>query len=96
MKTPIRIGLGLAFMTGSLVSAQSTPQKPRPLVFGITVYCPLAGQGNLGVGWTQPVDGKYFRCVPTYDENLKLINAEWVQVEKGGATLSFGADAAPR
>ena len=87
MKTTMRLALVLALMTGSLVGAQSTPRPPLPAVFGVTVYCPAAGKGNMGVGWTEAKEGKYFRCLEIFDENFKPTGAAWVQVEKGGSSL---------
>ena len=84
MKTPMRIALGLALMTGSLLGAQSTPREPLPAIYGVTVYCTLPGKGAMGIGWTEPSEGKYYRCLPTFDESFKPTGAAWVQVEKGG------------
>jgi hypothetical protein len=80
----MRIGFGLVFLAGSLVSAQSSAQAPRPSVFGVTVYCTLPGKGAMGVGWTEPHEGKYYRCLPTFDENFKPSGASWVRVQQNG------------
>jgi type II secretory pathway pseudopilin PulG len=63
-------------------------RQPLPAIYGVTVYCRLAGQGAMGVGWTEPRQGKYYRCLETFDENFKPTGAAWVQVEKGGAMVA--------
>ena len=82
----MRFALGLLLLTGTLVSAQSNP-KALPPVYGATVYCPLAGKGAMGVGWKELKDGKYYRCLETFDESLKPNGAAWVEVEKDGTML---------
>jgi hypothetical protein len=87
MKQIMRIALGLALVAGTLVSAQSPPRTLGPAFMGATVYCSLKDKGPMGVGWTEKREGKSYRCLEIFDENLKPAGAYWVEVEPDGRSL---------
>ena len=46
--------------------------------------CSISGKGRFDIGWTEKTASASYRCMPTFDADLKPSAAAWVRVEANG------------
>ena len=71
----ILIVVGFVSLVGVGVWAQT--QAPAP-------QCSLVQKGRFDQGWVEKAQDGSYRCMATYDGNLKLSGAAWVKVNSDG------------
>ena len=71
------IGLGLAVVGLAMIGfgGQVVAQQAQA-----SDECSLPKKGTFSVGWVAEEGGKHYRCLPTFDSNLKPSGSAWIEV----------------
>jgi len=70
-----------AVITAALVAAVGGANRAAQ---GPAGRCSISGKGAFDIGWTEKTPTGSFRCMPTFDSDLKASGAAWIRVEANG------------
>jgi hypothetical protein len=88
MTKRLAFGFCLTVLSGSLVGVWAVTARVQALAQAPAPQCSLAQKGRFDQGWLEEAQSGAFRCMATYDENLKPSGAAWVKVNPDGTVGS--------
>ena len=74
MRRAIRVGLGVVGLVAVLPGGAIRAQRPA------SDECSLPSKGAFSVGFVAEQGGRHYRCLETYDSNLKPAGVAWIEV----------------
>lgn len=73
MKRLIGAAIGVV-LAGSIAAVAQQPAAPAQ------DQCSIPGKGAFDVGWVEAHGGRHYRCLATFDNNLRPSGTAWVEV----------------